>query len=156
VIRAAYAEYAESRPSDRWDRYLAHAADVWSRLDQAQLLVAEVDGRVVGTITLYTPGSPAEAQGWPSSWAGLRLLGVQPGARGVGIGRALVEASIRRARALGASAVALHTTEMMAVARALYERMGFERIVEYDFHARSGTHALAYRLDLTGSQQGQQ
>jgi len=75
------------------------------------------------------------------------VLGVLPEARGLGLGRSLVEHAIRRSRELSAVAVGLHTTEMMAVARAMYERMGFVRVPEYDF--RPGTmEVFAYRYDL--------
>ena len=41
---------------------------------------------------------------------------------------------LRRSRQLGAHTLGLHTTELMAVARGMYERMGFLRVPEYDFH----------------------
>lgn len=150
VNRAAYAEYGAYLDPERIARYLDNAGDVWSRLDSAELLVAELDGEIVGSLTYYAPGPRSEAQGWPPTWAGLRLLAVAPSARGRGVGRALMEASIARARADGAEAIALHTTEMMAIARAMYERMGFVRDPEHDYVPRSGGRgAMAYRLDLT-------
>lgn len=77
-----------------------------------------------------------------------RLLpGVAPGARGRGVGRALTEECIRRARAAGCPAVGLHTTEFMAVARAMYERMGFVRVPALDFRPVPAIHVMAYRLD---------
>jgi ribosomal protein S18 acetylase RimI-like enzyme len=149
VNRAAYAEYGAVLSPERIARYLDNAGDVWSRLDIAELLVAVRDGEVVGSVTYYAPGPRSEAQGWPADWAGLRLLAVAPRARGLGIGRALMEASIARARADGAAALALHTTEMMAVARGMYERMGFVRVPERDYVSRSGERgAMAYRYDL--------
>src|SRR5205814_10435418 len=101
--------------------------------ESAELFVAELDGRLVGTVTFYPSGPGSAEQGWPNDWAGIRLLGVAPEARGQGAGRALIEALIERARAQGAAAIALHTTERMEVARAMYERMGFVRVPEYDF-----------------------
>jgi ribosomal protein S18 acetylase RimI-like enzyme len=41
---------------------------------------------------------------------------------------------MQRARQSGAEAVTLHTTEMMQVAMQMYERMGFVRAPELDFH----------------------
>ncbi|MGH2688970.1 MAG: GNAT family N-acetyltransferase [Actinomycetota bacterium] len=151
LMRAAYAPYFEDVPADRRetiDGYLRDIGDVWSRLADAELIVAEDDGRVVGAVTLFPDGSRAESGGWPRGWSGIRLLAVVPEARGRGIGRALTEECLRRARALGASAVALHTTDFMAVAKGMYERMGFARVPEYDFHPDSGTHVIAYRLPL--------
>lgn len=144
IIRAAYAEYEATRAPDRWQRYIDNAADVSSRLDKSELLVAELDSELVGCITFYPPATASAAGGWPEGWVGLRLLAAHPSARGKGVGRALMEASIERARSLGAPVIALHTTEAMAVARAMYERMGFVRIPERDFN-----QAMAYRLLLT-------
>jgi len=149
IIREGYAEYAEQMPQGRWERYLASASDVRRRLDVAELVVAEYEGRLVGTITFYANGPSSSGEGWPSDWVGLRLLAVAPSTRGLGIGRALMEWCVDRARSIGASAIALHTTEMMAIARAMYERMGFVRVAEYDFNPSSGRTAMAYRLDLS-------
>ena len=42
----------------------------------------------------------------------------------------------------------LHTTEKMSVARGMYERMGFVRVPEFDFHPAPQVVVMAYRLDL--------
>jgi GNAT superfamily N-acetyltransferase len=148
VNRAAYAEYAAFLEPERIARYLDNAGDVWSRLDESDLLIAELDGEIVGSLTYFAPGPRAAAQRWPAEWAGLRLLAVAPSARGLGIGRLLMEASIERARAEGAPVIALHTTEMMEIARNMYERMGFVRVPEYDWVPSSGRGAMAYKFDL--------
>ena len=85
---------------------------------------------------------------WPATWAGFRLLAVHPDARGRGVGRLLTEECIRRARETGRAAVGLHTTMLMNVARAMYERMGFVRIPEYDFFPIPSFRVMAYRLTL--------
>ena len=148
IIRAAYSEYAGAMPGGRFERYIGHAADVWSRQDEAELIVAEFAGRIVGTVTFYPDASDSGQGGWPNGMAGIRLLGVHPEARGWGVGRALTEECIERARSRGAAAIGLHTTEMMAVARAMYERMGFIRVPERDYNPTSGIQVMAYRLGL--------
>ncbi len=55
----------------------------------------------------------------------------------------------RRCREKGITKVGLHTTEIMDVARRMYERMGFVRVIEFDFHPRPGVVVMAYRLDLS-------
>jgi ribosomal protein S18 acetylase RimI-like enzyme len=151
VNRAAYAEYAAYMARERIERYLHNAGDVWSRMDVSVLLVAVLEGKIVGSLTYFPPGPSAEAQHWPTGWAGLRLLAVDPAARGLGIGRKLMEASIERARSEGAPAIGLHTTEMMAIALAMYERMGFVRVPELDFPRPTGGGAMAYRYDIAPS-----
>lgn len=156
VLLAAYQEYAMALPPAVLGRYLAEILDVEERLGNGRLLVAEHGGRVVGTVTWYDDAA-TEGLGWPSGWAGLRALGVEPSARGLGIGRALVEACRRRALAAGAPALTLHTGGFMTAAVALYEAMGFRRDPAYDFDATrrlrlGGVRSvpiLAYRLDLT-------
>ncbi len=148
LIREAYQQYRPSFPRGLWERFLADIVDVRSRLDSADLIVAEVRGRMVGSVTFYPDGSRSAVEGWPSGWAGIRLLAVHPDARGRGIGRALMNECIRRSRAMGSQVLGLHTTRAMDVARRMYERMGFVRVPEYDFHPSPGVVVMAYRLDL--------
>jgi ribosomal protein S18 acetylase RimI-like enzyme len=75
-------------------------------------------------------------------------LAVLPEARGLGLGRKLTEECIRRCRAAGIPVLALHTTDFMAVAKSMYERMGFVRDESFDFVPRSGIYAYGYRLDV--------
>jgi hypothetical protein len=55
---------------------------------------------------------------------------------------------IGRARRLGAACLNLHTTDMMQVAMRMYERMGFARAPELDFHPDPSVTVKAYRLEL--------
>ena len=119
-----------------------------SRRAHATLIVAEEGARILGAVTYYPDGSCEGHAGWPRQWAAIRLLAIHPEARGRGVGRALTAECIRRARADGSRAVGLHTTEFMAIARAMYERMGFVRAPEFDFWPLPELHVMAYRLDL--------
>jgi predicted N-acetyltransferase YhbS len=156
VLRAANREFEAVVPSAFYRAYLANVLDIESRLEDAQLLVAEHAGRIVGTITLYRDAS-CEGWGWPSHWTGIRAVAVDPSARRLGIGRRLAEACIERSRALGAQAVCLHTAWFMRAATTMYERVGFRRVPELDGDAAEmlgvgaidpRIDALAYRLDL--------
>ncbi|HWC13481.1 MAG TPA: GNAT family N-acetyltransferase [Actinomycetota bacterium] len=154
VLQAAYAEYSKSFPEESWTPYLADILDLEGRADVSNLLIAQNHGQVVGCVSYYPPGSKASYPSdsftahWPDEWASFRLLAVDPAARGLGVGRRLTELCIERARGAGATAVGLHTTDVMEVARAMYERMGFERAPTYDFHPSDEIAVEAYRLTL--------
>jgi ribosomal protein S18 acetylase RimI-like enzyme len=79
--------------------------------------------------------------------AELHLLAVRAGQRRDGIGRALVEAVLERARASGCRRVLLWTQPTMLAAHRLYEALGFRRVPERDF-AQLGRSFLFYRLEL--------
>ena len=156
VLLAAYQQYATAMPPAVFGRYLAELLDVEARAEVGRILVAEVGGRVVGTVTYY-PDAAAEGLGWPAGWAGLRALGVEPGARGRGVGRALMEACRRRAEAGGADVLCLHTDQFKTAAVAIYAAMGFRRAPAFDFDATKRfalggvgpVPVLGYRLDLS-------
>ena len=148
LVRDAYQEYLTSFPPGTWEGYVRDIMDVRSRLEISELIVAEDDGRIVGAVTFYPDASNSKHEGWPAGWAGVRLLAVHPDARGLGIGRALMEECIRRSRHRSIRTIGLHTTEVMNVARGMYERMGFIRVPEFDFHPASGVVVIAYRIDL--------
>lgn len=156
LIAGAYEEYAPGPEASAefravFDGYRLELRDVRSRLDSTDQIVAVLGGALVGGVSYYPPGKMhyenADVK-IPSEWSGIRLLGVDPAARGHRVGRLLTEECIRRARAAGAPAIALHTTSLMAVARAMYERIGFTRIPEYDFHPTPDFTVEAYVLSL--------
>jgi GNAT superfamily N-acetyltransferase len=154
VLRAAYAEYEASFPAANWAPYLHDILDLEGRADASKLLIAELDHDVVGCVSYFPPGSKASypsdsfSERWPDDWGAFRLLAVDPKARGHGVGRRLTDECIERARQEGAPALGLHTTAPMAIARAMYERIGFERAPEYDFRPGPTVLVEAYRLSL--------
>jgi len=112
-------------------------------------IVAELDGRVVGSVALYDPGA-AQYTGLDSAaaWPEVRLVAVDPAVRGRGVAQALVRECVRRARAAGAATLGLHTSQSMHTARRLYERLGFVRDPEHDFQPPGAELVEGYRLPL--------
>ena len=154
VLRAGYAEYESWFPPEVWRSYIADITDLEGRSEESELIVAELEDQIVGCVSYFPPGAktayPTDAvsEPWPADWAAFRLLAVDPDARGRSVGRLLTKACIERGRASGAPALGLHTTAPMSVARAMYERMGFERAPRYDFRPEPEVLVEAYRLSL--------
>jgi ribosomal protein S18 acetylase RimI-like enzyme len=148
LIRDANLQYEKFLPPEAWKFVMQDMMDVRGRLNKSQLIVAELDGKLAGAVTLYLDASQSPLESWPHGWAGIRLLAVQPAYRGRGIGLALMEDCVRRCRKQGIAFIGLHTTEMMDVARRMYERMGFVRVPKFDVYPGPGLVVMAYRLDL--------
>ena len=136
LVRAgAWSRTADRRSDWILDAYLAELVDVRPRFAEAEVLVAEHDGRVVGTIAFY---ADVRHEGWsnlPAGWAGFRALAVAPRMRGTGIGQALVQHCIQRTRNVGAETLGIHTIALLTDAVRLYQRLGFVRCPEFDLRA---------------------
>jgi GNAT superfamily N-acetyltransferase len=152
VTLAAYEQYASVLPVPLWSAYRENILATLAEAAPGVTLVAETEGRVVGSVLLYPAGAtmiePGTGREWRIGEPEVRLLAVPPAGRGRGVGRLLMEECIRRSRAAGAPTMTLHTTDMMRVAMALYERMGFRRATELDFRPAPEVLVKGYRLAL--------
>ena len=113
----------------------------------AEVLVALLDDKLVGAVTVATRGGEWAEHAVPGE-AIIRMLAVDPRQRGSGAGSALVQACIDRARADGCRLVRLSTEPAMAVAHRLYDRAGFVRTPSYDWIPHPGVQLLGYVLTL--------
>lgn len=150
----AYAEYSTIMTPGSWaglERAVHAALDSQERMHR---VVVEHDGRVVGSVLLFPPSADAYGGvGHRVPWPELRLLAVSADARGLGVGRLLVEECIQRARSDGARAIGLHTSQSMGGAMRLYARAGFERVAEFDFQPEGAELVEAYVLRLDGAEE---
>lgn len=132
------------------DDYAAELADVAGRVaGGGTVLVAEdAGGAVVGSVTLVLPPSRWFEWGHETEGdCGFRMLAVDPGAQGRGIGPALVEECVRRARAAGRRRMIIGSTTWMTTAHRIYRRLGFVRRPDLDQQWGSIT-GWAFVLDL--------
>lgn len=107
--------------------------------------IAEVNGQNVGHIFLVKhPTEPSMAK--------LRLLLVEPSARGLRVGSALVEECVGFARSVGYKKITLWTQSILSTARHVYQKAGFRLVEEKaNFQFGKDLRSQTWELDLTES-----
>lgn len=101
--------------------------------EASTLFAAEHDGMIVGALTLVLFRIPTGVRAW------IEDVVVDGEARGLGVGRALNEAALERAREAGATTVDLTSRPSREAANRLYQRIGFVQrstnVYRYDLAA---------------------
>ncbi|NHC44566.1 GNAT family N-acetyltransferase [Motilibacter aurantiacus] len=104
-----------------------------------EVLVAELDGEVVGCVALRPAGDGVYE---------LSKMAVAPARRGRGIGRHVIAAAVERARALGATSLFLGSSTKLAPAVHLYESFGFVHVPAQTLHMPYARADVFMRLEL--------
>jgi DNA-binding MarR family transcriptional regulator/GNAT superfamily N-acetyltransferase len=109
--------------------------------DREAAWIAEVDGEPVGSVFCVRADDHT---------AQLRLLLVEPAARGLGIGARLVDECLRFARRVGYRRMVLWTVSGLAASRHIYEKVGFtlDKSTPERLYGRDDLEAQTWSLDL--------
>ncbi len=115
-----------------FDQELANLPGDYSPPD-GSLLIAHWEGEVAGCVALRK---------FANGICEMKRLFTKPQFRDLGIGRALCEAIIVRARRIGYERMRLDTLPSMETARTLYASLGFTEIVPYRYNPIEGAHFM--------------
>jgi len=140
---ASFAQYKDLYHP--WEEFQAKVAGWTSLAESAELIVAEDQGVPVGAVA-FVPPLASPGGHFPKDWAAFRMLIVDPKARGKGIGKQLTLECIQRARDQNGSTIGLHTSPVMAVALAMYLKLGF--CLDRDIEPIYQVPYSVYRLDI--------
>jgi GNAT superfamily N-acetyltransferase len=132
ALTASYACDAMGNGGPLPPEVLARLAPALSQHPTTIIFLAYLDDQAVGIATCFLGFSTFAAR----PLINIHDLAVLPDHRGEGIGRALLEAVERKARALGCSKITLETQEHNSLARRLYEDVGFNNTIEGTSNAR--------------------
>ncbi len=131
------------------ENYSASLADAESRARHTDVLVAvDEQDQLLGAVALVLKGGPYAELAVSADEAEFRMLAVSPQARGQGVGTALIEECLTRARAAGKRRMVLSTGDNMTAAHRRYEALGFRRTPAMDWSPLPGVSLLAYVLEL--------
>ena len=122
VAIAAFSQFREHYQD--WPTMLASLSKTSDLSASGEVIIAELQHAFAGAVAYFGPDRP-KAPFFDQRWPIIRMLVVDPAFRGNGIGRALTDECIARARRDGSPIIALHTSPIMTVALPMYLRMGF-------------------------------
>lgn len=153
VLLEAYGQYSTFMPEEAWVEYRNSILGSVHGEGPAGRIIAETGSQIVGSVLLFLSSEAAYGKAELGIQSPIiRLLAVSPDARGQGVAERLIAEAAARSAKLGAATLNLHTSDMMAAAVRLYERLGFQRAYETDI-MNGDILVKGYRLELVTAPQ---
>ncbi|MGB7068835.1 MAG: GNAT family N-acetyltransferase [Pyrinomonadaceae bacterium] len=140
VLFEAFSAFREHYTPEAFEVVTPSAEVIAGRFDEGPIWVAEIEGRVVGTVSLTT-----EPEGLY-----IRSMAVQPAAQGFGIGHKLLDALNDHVSTSEIERMFLYTTYFVPGAKELYEKHGFKRVRDTTADEWYGTAGLEMDKYLEG------
>lgn len=132
LVEAFVSNYARKMPEVVvTDHRKAELRDLASKHGVAKVWVAELDGEIVGTVTMWPPGAP-KSEAWLPNTGDLRQLAVSSELKGSGLSKRLLDLAETWARGQRYAGVCLHVRRGAVGVRAIYEKRGYVRRPEGD------------------------
>ena len=141
LTKASYKEYQDNSPAGFWDIYMTNIAEAIMKAPNTERIAAFIDGQMAASVLLCQKsfnGHDPE----------IRLLSVSPLFRQKGLAAKLMQECEQRLASRGVKKVVLHTTHLMQIARAMYERSGYQRFEAIDFSPVPNFIVMGYRKEL--------
>lgn len=130
----SYSEFSKVLTNSNWNKmnsFLESEENLTKLINQSTVFVCEKAIEIIGMIYLVPSGNPSEL--FQENWSYIRFLGVNTKFRGYGIGKKLTDLCIAHAKEMNEKYIALHTSEFMDPARAIYEKKGFKKTREIEY-----------------------
>jgi len=144
----SWSQYETYLTRENWEKLfesLSNSETYTQLISTSECLLCEDDqGEIIGMAFVMPSGNPTKD--YESEWCHLRFVTVSPDYRGKGIGKLLTEKCILLAKENQETVMALHTSEMMKTAQAIYEKLGFE--LRKEIEPRYGKQYWIYTLEL--------
>lgn len=133
----AYSQFKTSLTPDNWTVFKGNLEDKQKFIDvlkTAKCFVCLDGEKIIGAAYIIPSGNPTDI--FKAEWCYIRMVGVDPNYRGLGIAKTLTTMCIDFAKQNHEKTIALHTSEFMDAARHIYESMGFKAQKEFSLFGK--------------------
>jgi len=144
---ASYGEFSRTLTSENWQimrTNLNNEEKLLRLIESSTVFVCEHNNAIIGMAYLMPRGNPTHI--YPAEWSYIRMVGMHPDYRGIGIAKKLTQQCIEQAMKAGEQTIGLHTSEIMQAARHIYESLGFK--IHKEIEPIFGVRYWLYRMDI--------